>query len=930
MTQVPTFEKMILEVRNCLLGSKIDTKQKNKLLSVKGGITEHMEQVHHMLYEIFDFLELDEHATLDIAQNLVEFGSFNEAVRQKVWTYGADIRQVLWYVAGYLYMPGLGRSMAFWQLDEPMDRGMPGGCFWYLPVARMDREELVLTMPVTQVVEWLLDLLGDSVTTIKGKLGGGLVAGENIGRESGIDIESMERTLHKWLGGQTPDVATIHKYFPDSTELEFKGAFDVSGSDDINEKFQLARDFVRSKGLSVEELAHEIPLSDTDLIDHLLNSQADTVEDSIKKHFVELLINRYSAPTLKTIRRRLLLARATQDGYRQLVTVLLGKDFDYKCADQGKNKVLQLLAIFQLSYNLTVEAHEKISSVAGEEQTFSELLPELYKLDVFSSIDPSQRQESIEDSAELLTRVFSRISCGDKLPSLVPNDGHSSKTLTEEKKEFFEAWAYEKVTAKSLEDQLRRKSPWKVLQSVTNYWAIGRMINIPSLSYKARCTAAKRMYELASNPVETVNSICVQLALVLHSDDRKKQTKDSEGYVEGLLNEAKANAGYEEWKAPLLSYEAKHLLSKNDFSGARRKFKDALKASVERNHGTVHGEIARDALALEIGYQDNGYNLENCQYYYRNMLAAGCLELQSDYIPPLEDIAADMGAYFWSDLYKPYPGRERLTESKHSGADLIREGIDYSKRGDRSGFSQWLKNSRKKTGDKTLRNYHGGTVLGLWQKVLYDAEKKFRENAKLQAYPGVGNIALTAINNQRRSFYEIIQASPKSVSKVDYKGQSPAMLAASNADLESLEHLLELGADLSQQDYNGRTALHAAVAGGSLQCLETLLSCEGSERALGLKTIEGSSVLHTAVQLGNVTAVTRIATRSPGLLFDFDENNLRPVDLSILISNDKERYEGLIRALRRERRCHGNFSDYVSVSQYLSELMSGMVSCSIH
>jgi len=366
MAQVPTLEKMILEVGRCL-GMEIDTKRKNKLVGVKGGLTEHWEGLRSLLDRIFNYLEVDGLEREDITRDLINFAGFNEGVRQKIYTYDADRKQVLWYVAAYLYMPALGRKVAFWQLDERMDSGMPGGHFWYLPEVQQKNNKSVLVMPVAQVVQWLLDLC-EPVATIKNKLGGGLAEGENFGRESRVESESMERLLYSWLDGTTPKLDTINKYFPDTTPLDFKGAISVDEAEFLEDKFTQVREFVERKGLLAEELAGQIPMADINTLEHILRDPTEKVDESLKEHFVGLILDRYSAPSMQTIRRMLSIARATQAGYCKLVETLLGKGFDNTCADQGENKVLQLLAIFKLSYNLTVESHKSARSVREEEE----------------------------------------------------------------------------------------------------------------------------------------------------------------------------------------------------------------------------------------------------------------------------------------------------------------------------------------------------------------------------------------------------------------------------------------------------------------------------------------------------------------------------------------------------------------------------------
>jgi len=558
--------------------------------------------------------------------------------------------------------------------------------------------------------------------------------------------------------------------------------------------------------------------------------------------------------------------------------------------------------------------------------SFDNLIPGFYKDDIFSAIAPSHRDDSLSYSPELLTRIFSRIRAGDKLKSLVSHDESSLLALIQEKGDFFGSWRQEDQAVKNLEDSIRRKSPWRCLQGVSDYWVVGRMINISSLPYKTRYMAANRMYELASNPVQAVNAICVLLALVLHNDGRSQQTKESMGYVEALLDEANSSEGYSVWKAPLLSYEAKHLLSMNDFDSARKKFKEALEACVENSFASIHGEIARDAFSLEVGYQGNGYNLKNCHYYYRNMISGGVFDFESEYIPPVEYIAADVGEYFWSDLYKPYPGFKKVTQVSNMSGDDIADGFKFAIQNDWDMFSDWLKTNKSTLGGKSLRDARGGTVLSLWQKKLYSAEEKYRNDQRLHEAVEGKEIAQDIITRLRKGLYKIIDSWPKLASKADYKNQTPLMLAANVGDADTLTKLLSVGADVSLQDFTGRTVLHAAIAGGVLDCIKTLMNHDPEGKLFEIKNIENSSVLHTAVRLGNPEVVSLITKKAPHLMFQVDENDLRPVDLSQLIVSDVGCYEALISFLKKEKREYGAIGDYQLIGERLGRAMSQLLS----
>jgi hypothetical protein len=136
MAAIPSFQSILLEVHQSL-GLKLDSpKDKRKLAQLEKLLAAHIEIMTELIDEIFTALGMDHSAMGDARFNLLNIGNFNTAVEQSTWTYEADTRQIVWFLAGYSYAPGLGCLVANWNLNQPLDKGIPGGRFWYLPEIR--------------------------------------------------------------------------------------------------------------------------------------------------------------------------------------------------------------------------------------------------------------------------------------------------------------------------------------------------------------------------------------------------------------------------------------------------------------------------------------------------------------------------------------------------------------------------------------------------------------------------------------------------------------------------------------------------------------------------------------------------------------------------------------------------------------------------
>lgn len=827
MATIPTFEELLLEVHQSL-GLKFDQKDKSKLPRLEKSLADHLACVKGLLEDLFLAFGLDAAARADAMDNILEWANFDKTVELNTWTFSADRHQIVWQLAGHSYAPALGRRLAFWTLQERLDSGMPGGRFWFLPAERMDGGVRRLIMPVAQVVDWLRDLLGAPMEQARVGLGGMAAQTrqqrlEDAGKETDV-YASMARELDNWRQGTLPHATTIDKYFPDDAQLNFKGAFRPMPDLALPERLRESIGFVTAKGLGAEALRAEIPMTEPGRMEAILACRAPD-DDTLR--FVELVEERWAAPSMAIIRRRLLVARMVQDGYRRLVRFLLGEDFDEQCADPSRNKVLQLVALFQVGYNLTIRAARQEHDPQRQDAWFDGQLSPWDKEGVFMAIAPSRHVAAALGLSELLTRAFARLQPGSPLDDLVGHDEASARAIMERECRRLVARDEEKAAILSCIDAMARGAPFRKLRQQTAYWVVSQVAQSEELPSSLRQMACARASELAQTPSERLGAIILQLH-TLFERDRADRPKDMRQQVERLLAQADACPAIGEWNAVLLRYKARHCLAINDFETARSLFKAALDACHERNYGLARGEIARDALALVIERPPVGFSLQNYEVYMRNMLAFGVLFPDDEGQPPtLEDTACVLSEYFWEHLYAPYPG-ERAEEPlarRHTGEIIGTETLSLVLHADWDGLDAWMGRNAELR-DKQVRHVRGETVLMIWLGGLYRFRTQQSQLLELGTIEEVAPMANTLARNLREAILRVVKKWPKLVNRADFKKQTPLLLAARHGDAAMVDVLLEAGADAERLDWQGNSALALALASGVANCVEALRTRE--------------------------------------------------------------------------------------------------------
>lgn len=856
MSTLPLTEAILLEIHQSLGCPGYPTTKKEKFARAQDSLASHRAMFEEILPGIFDALDLDPLACLDAIDNLQSMADAYKSVELSTWTFDADERQILWTLLGYFFIPGLARHAAFWNLESPLDQGMPGGRFWYLPEFQETEGNRRLYLPVAQVVDWLLDLLGMPLEKFA----------DTQSEAAYGEHDGPRRSLYNWRTGTTIQKGSIEEYFNDQTALSFHGAFVPNDNFSPAEQFDQALAFVARKNLTAEKLRTDIPMTQAGRLEAILDRKADEDEQSA---FVGHLAVRYGIPSMHTIRQRLLFARMVQDGYSRLLKFLC-PGVDRLCADAQQNKLLQLFGIYKHVYNLTIDAwcNCRGEGEAAENAWFEDHLPPWDKQGLFLSILPSRKESANLELAMVLTRLFSEMQAGAELENHVGYDDASAIAAIKRNTERAVRLAEDLTAEVELIESLKGSWSWSQLQNERSFWVLSQVAQRPDIKPLARQAGIQRLRDLAATPSEAIQAMLFELGSLLNGD-RRQRPQDARDRAQALLDEAEANEGYGLWEAAILQYKAKHLLACNDFKGAEILFRKSLNASSERNYGRLRGEVARDCLATAVANQK--LIPENHERYYREMLAGGMVE--GIEIPGIEDAARWASEYFWDTLYKPYPGIECLAPVAQEKAKQI---IGLMMAGDLERQRAWVTDNRK--------HLKKGLPLVTGESLLMFVVK-FRANAlrMIPLMPIAGGIpAVEAdarmevlLGRWREAVTLLCQLVPEQLNLVDFKGQTPLMLVAEAGETELVRAMLKAGADPDRQDWRGMTALHSAIKSRVDECVDVLLEhpCQRDKA-----TRDGISPLHTAAWTANSHAIKRLLQLAPDTAWQRNTYGMTPLE----------------------------------------------------
>ena len=907
MATVPNIETALLEVLQALDLDELQSKQKIRFKKRQKTFDDHSKMMIEVFWDIIRELNLDSLAKDDVLSALLELGTFQGQFENSVWTFGADRRQVLWYTLSYTWMPFLGRKFAFWQLDEIMDADMPGGKFWYLPQATDHDGVSSLHMPVANVLDWFFDLCGISMNKMSELLGRG------YGEETRKDYDTpagIESNLHKWRSGTMPRAKNIDSMFHDKCEIPFSGTFTIEVGLKLTDKLEAAKQFIKSKGLTIDELSKEIPMTSLVAIEQVLVGHADEV---IVKHFIDLLTIRYAKPSMQTVRNRLHIARAVQHGYRKLVKNLC-PEVKETCSDPSKNKVLQLLNIYRTVYNLTIQAHVECSTLEDENIWFEDRLPIWHKTELFCSILPSLNAEGRNQAnsvATILSEHFVDFLGGEELEDLFEWDEDSESIIAERNLFRFKKDIGREDAVQKLKKKIKFGSPLRTLQKQDNYQVIRSLLKGETTPHRVRQLAINRMREVATTPIQEIGVILDELDIHINMAN-KQRSKNCCKIVDDIIVELESHSSVELVQAELLQHKAKHALFQNDFESAESYFREALEKCNDQNRGDIRGQIARDLFALSVANQR--LIPENHEKYFRHALFSGIFDENDPSKVSIEDAAVVAAKYFWDNLYRPYPGfKKTIPLNEEQVKHQLSKLITLCSAGELAQIDEWAKKNPSFK-DQRLRDVRGDTFISCILKMVYELRKK---------YSNVGIFLPESTMGENKHFEKLLsnfllalkllaELWPTLLNLADFKAQTPLMIAANNGDVEMVETFLSAGADPNLQDFKGRTALFSAVAARSVECVGLILD---SGVDISLKTIDDNTVLHTAVRSGHPQIANLLISCDVSFVESRNSYGLTPV---VLLDGILNNYKVHVHAMSQQGRSVGEVDDYLMIRKFLS------------
>lgn len=850
-----------------------------------------------VLGDIADALELDQKSKHDLINNIFYDYQSHKAIELGIFTSRASQRKIVWHYLARFLVPTLARHSVFWQVESRLDVGMPGGRFWYLPAVDCPFRPTQLLLPIQQVLNWLIDLIGDSPTSIANTIVEGMRAFDST--------DVVLKNLYNWKTAKsTPEISSIINTFPDEVEIHFQGSFEL---DDKSPEYEQALAFVQAKGLPASALQHEIAIRE-DVLERVLRRQCTLEEQDI---FVREIALRYQTPSIKTVRLRLLLARATQEGYEKLVKFLT-PGVDKQCFDLNTNKTLQLIQLYNDVYNRTYDAHLMKRGIgeAEENKYFTEQLPTYLRYDLLRYVCYDTNQP-IEITTHKLNNIFKQDG-ESNLENIIPtSNSDNQKMMSAVVDELKSSEGFHAQFAELLDALNRNKAPFRNIQSIYDFDMIYGALEHVETNHRVRALLLCRLKELEANPDQSMKRIIAELEELLLV---KPFTVSTEEKVSMLLAEAKESEVLKYSKARILQLESLNLLGQNKFIEAEKGFNLAIDECKKYSYGKLRGLLARDAFSLAVANQKLIPN--NHEKYFRDMYYWGGISSEDHPLDKVNiyDISRDLHEYFWTSLYKCYPSYELQFASYLAEFEKFSGSIASCIKAKKpiSTVLTKYKSLRK----KQLKYPQADSVILLIMKISYEISTKLRSFSDLLQLEGINelNVAQDGLIGAVR---EIIKEWPEIVDVSDFKQQTPLMMAAHNQDYRTVELLLNAKANPNLRDLKGRTALHSAAASRCLHSARLLLGCGIDETIV---TIEGSTPLHTATRMGELSIVKLLIEKRPELRHIPDFKGITPAELASTIAEDRVPYELLRRYLESEKRAVASHEAYKQVAAYYSKL----------
>ncbi|AOY89931.1 hypothetical protein BKP64_18150 [Marinobacter salinus] len=658
MANIPSKESVLAFIRDILQAGPAD-KKRREFEELRRKSDSQLATTEDYVDDILSSLGVDEVAQLQARHNFSVWSEVNNFLERNIWVSHSDPKHVIWLMATHVYAPGLGRHLAFWDTEQKTDPGMPGGRFWYLP-AVMEENDEVLTMPVTQVLDWLLDLLSGSIDELAQALTDSNMIG---GREKDTvaDARSIRKTLGNWYtGARTPGINKILEFFPNRLNLKFKGTFEWDENNSLDENFERARAFVKLKGLNEHALSVETPIPEEMAKNLLENDQLSAEEKDYFCHHVSL---RYHPPTIRTIRKRLLYARAFQATYFMLAEAIGVPDEAKRLPNPSINQAMQVVSLFQVAYNTTIGTCKRTDDERTERQLFRETLDERFPLEARTTLlSVTPLDGNLNFLSNQLNKRLMELGNTDPIQDESPFAFSKEHfvALYKRKAELLRACQIEYEESDWLNTAPTDSDLYQRIDNTQNWAALNSVVCSDTISLPVRRAAGWRMVNLASTDLEQAYGFVSLLSQLLNDPDKRNRPADARELADTLFNRLKQLPTADNLRPLILQLEAKHELANNHLEASKKKFDQALNMLSRQGFGDIRGEVARDALAVFACGHHRGFNPGACDQYRLSIIYYGGLEEPVMYLPSTEEMVKKVREYFWENLYQTYEGVPRL------------------------------------------------------------------------------------------------------------------------------------------------------------------------------------------------------------------------------------------------------------------------------
>lgn len=688
MAAIPNVEEIIYFISKTVLQSS--SKDKQKFINQKLNVESQNRKQQELLGDVIKIFRPEAHTEAAVWGNFNHWRGFNRKLEKRVEVLGASSKSTVWVMLNFIYIPYLARQFGFWNYHEKVDEGMPGGKFWFLPDLDVEKKEIVL--PITSVLDWLMDLVGCKDIGQFAKC----IADNSPDYEK---YESLIKNIRKAYAGQSePHLNTVYQILEALKDIDFLGVFPDIGvedragvtNDELVGRIDEVAEFMRRKGLNADKLKHQIPPRPAE-ISKILEGKASK-KDTIS--FIMHMYERYRKPDPDKVRAMLQIARASQLAFSEANKFFSKEKKDLFVIDGFGNKALQLANMFKEVYNCTVLSMGECSDDKGrliknESIHFSKLLYENFPteyLTLFKCID--QQTEDVEMLSHLLITVLSKESLANRSffsrsPIKIMADGKDRIHTTEGTlRTIFEKYGnnlwYSAAICASIErdgeqfaSQIYSKTGWDYF-----YYLLPNMRKLKFFSLE--------IYRLLAESSEKEADRLYVYNMLIASDSYLiyEGAKTSDLYADFIVEILKdtldsideKNDARLEW----LYYfnTGLYLLKNNDFKKSKDAFDKVLDFSSMQVPAFYKGLAAFCALAVYSSgfFKIKGFNLESCKKYLLPVvLYTNFLDIKTEipdfcegFIPENYDIdiaqvSEKAKEYFWEVLYKPYETVEYLS-----------------------------------------------------------------------------------------------------------------------------------------------------------------------------------------------------------------------------------------------------------------------------